>query len=294
MDSIDLHIHSKVSDGYLSPEKLISKAYSEGIRHIALTDHNRIHTNIEYLRTIYPDMEIISGSEISGEWFTKSGEKKEIHVIGLFLDQTEELKEFLEKNCDNGIERLEQMLKILSDYGINFDGCLTYQHFKSRFFPDRTFIGRVQLAQVAVSEEFSYASTVDEFMDEFIGDYGKRRAYVPSNHVFASLQTVVEKIHENSGIAILAHPKSFKLTDENELIEYFQSIGGDGMECWYSHYSYDECKKLEQISIENGLLPSCASDYHGNRGTDEQLGHYPVKYLEKLRERHLYYKQRNK
>lgn len=287
---IDLHIHTILSDGILTPQEIINNAYSEGIRHIALTDHNKIHTNLDELRLLHEDMEIISASEISSEWYTPSGEKKEIHVVGLYLDQTDSFKAFMDRNNDDGIDRLEKMLAALKECGVTFGGCLTYQDFRSRYFPDRSFIGRMQLSKIAVQE--GWAASVDEFMDEYIGDYGKRRAYVPSTHNFAPLAEVIRTVHEASGVAVLAHPKSYKLSDEDVaiLIDQFKEAGGDAMECYYSKYPETVSAELEQTAEQKGLLVSCASDYHGNRVVANYLGHYPEKYIHPLRERHQYYK----
>lgn len=290
---IDLHTHTLLSDGVLTSREVVAKAYGEGIRHIALTDHNRIHTDMEQLRALYTDMEIISASEISAAWLSPSGENKEIHIVGLYLEQTDVLKEFLQTNCDNGIGRLENMLVALAKCGVVFNGYLTYQDFKSRYYPERTFIGRPQLAEIAIRE--GYASTVDQFLDEYIGDYGHKRAYVPSSHAFATVSEVISVIHKADGVAILAHPMSYKLSEPeiHYLIDQFVSSGGDGMECLFSRYSSEKCAFLVQIANENDLLISCASDFHGNRGPNESMGHYPAKYLDALRKRHDYYVMRN-
>lgn len=291
---IDLHTHTVLSDGVLTASELVEKAYREGLSHMALTDHNRLHTDLTQLSMLHPDLELISASEISAEWISPLGEKKEIHIVGLYLKQTDIFKEFLQTNCDDGISRLESMLAALAKCGVIFGDCLTYQDFKSRYYPKRAFIGRPQLAEIAVRE--GYASTVDQFLDEYIGDYGHKRAYVPSSHAFATVSEVISAIHNADGVAVLAHPMSYKLSEleMNYLIDQFVSSGGDGMECLYSRYSREKCDYLEQIAKERGLLISCASDFHGNRGTNESLGHYPVRYLDALRARHSYYVMRNK
>lgn len=290
---IDLHTHTVLSDGILTAHKLVEKAYGEGIRHIALTDHNRLHLDLAQLRMQHPDLEIISASEISANWFSPSGEKKEIHIVGLYLEQTDGLKEFLKTNCDDGIERLENMLTALVKCGIDFNGCRTYQSFKSRYYPERVFIGRPQLAEIAVRE--GYASTVDQFLDEYIGDYGLKKAYVSSSHAFATMPEVIDVIHKASGVAILAHPMSYNLSmpDIQCLVDQFISSGGDGMECFYGNYSVETCNLLEHTARRKGLLISCASDFHGNRGSNEHLGHYPVKHLDAIWERHLQYVHNN-
>ena len=292
-DYIDLHTHTSLTDGSMTPNALVAKANAEGLKHIALTDHNFIHTNLKSLRKQFSTIEIISGSEISASWPTTSG-KKEIHIVGLFLDEgNQHLQSFLSHNHDNGIQRLENMLERLAACGITLGGCSTYQDFHSRYYPERTFIGRVQLAEIVVKE--GYAATIDEVLDKYIGDYGKRLAYVPSNISFGSLYEVIKIIHSACGVAILAHPLSYKLADNEieNLINCFIASGGDGMECLYSRYPQTTRTALCQLAEQKEILISCGSDFHGNKDTNEHLGHYPGEYLEKIRKRHLYYAQHN-
>ena len=81
---IDLHTHTLLSDGNYSAEELIQMALDNNISHLAMTDHNKIHIDIEKLRVRYPDIELISASEISAEYRTSRGERREVHIVGLF------------------------------------------------------------------------------------------------------------------------------------------------------------------------------------------------------------------
>ena len=96
MDYFDAHIHTSYSDGNYSVDEVIRMAADEsGIRHLAITDHNKLLPNLNEIRNKYPNIEIISGSEISAEYYTSNAERKEIHIVGLFLEHTNELISFL-------------------------------------------------------------------------------------------------------------------------------------------------------------------------------------------------------
>ncbi len=287
---IDLHTHTLLSDGNYSAEQLIQMALDNNISHLAMTDHNKVHTDIEKLRVQYPDIELISASEISSKYITSRGEQREVHIVGLFLEQTEYLKSFLRENCDDGKSRVTKILKKLKQQGVDL-GCESWEELHDCYFPERKHIGRPQIASVIVKK--GYADSVDGAMDTYIGDYGERRAFVQSDHKFADMQSVVEMIHCASGCAVLAHPLSYKLSEDEiiELIKYFKNRGGDAMEVYYRHYSNEDSKKLQMLADQYGFLASCGSDFHGKRSGDRLNHNFPAQYLEALRRKHMEYKK---
>ena len=286
---IDLHTHTLLSDGEYSPFELIRMAQFVNIGHLAITDHNRILENIDNLRNTYSDIEIISGSEISSQYYTANGEKKEIHIVGLFLEHTNQLKHFLKHNRDDGSARITAMLLKLADCGVELN-CSSYEELKKIYFPERHNIGRPQLAGLIMKKGF--AKTVDEAMDIYIGDYGDRLAYVPSEFNYFDIVTAIDMIHRSSGVAVLAHPLSYKLTHEEvvQLVSYFKNAGGDGIEVLYGSYDNVARSRIEMLAKDFSLLASCGSDYHGNRNTDRMDHCFPDKYLEALRERSMWYR----
>lgn len=289
MDYFDAHIHTSYSDGNYSVDEVIKMAADEGsIRHLAITDHNKLLPNFNEIRKKYPNIEIISGSEISADYHTAEGEKKEIHIIGLFLEQTNELKDFLAKNTPDNRFRIEAMIKKLAECGVDIR-YKTYDEFRKHYFPDRDMIGRPQLAAVIARE--GYAPSAELAMDMYIGDYGERLAYVPNPHTFADMKSVINNIHIAEGVAILAHPLSYNLSDDEviALVKHFKASKGDAMEVYYSRYDKEKRQILARIANENNLLYSCASDFHGNRVSDRLDNHFPAIYLDKLREKRLDY-----
>lgn len=286
MDYFDAHVHTSYSDGNYSAVELIRKASEEGgISHLAITDHNRLLTNIESLRKQFPTMELISGAEISAEYYTSNGERKEIHIVGLFLNQTDELISFLANNSPDIKIRFEAMLEKLCECGVDL-GYKTYEGFRSHYYPERENLGRPQLAAIIASK--GYASSAEEAMDIYLGDHGEKRAYVPNPHHFADIESVINSIHKATGVAILAHPLSYNLSIDKviALIKTFKSLNGDAMEVFYSRYNEEQRQFLAWLATENNLLFSCASDFHGTHITDHLDNHFPTVYLDKLREKH--------
>lgn len=289
MDYFDAHIHTSYSDGNYSVDEVIRMAADEsGIRHLAITDHNKLLPNLNEIRNKYPNIEIISGSEISAEYYTSNAERKEIHIVGLFLEHTNELISFLLENTPDSKIRFEAMLGKLRECGVNLR-YRTFDSFRHHYYPERENLGRPQLAAVIARE--GYAPSAEAAMDMYIGDYGERRAYIPNPHTFADMRSVINIIHQAGGVAILAHPFSYNLSYDEvvALVRYFKALKGDAIEVYYSRYDKEKRRTLARIADENNLLYSCASDFHGGRVSDRLDNHFPAIYLDKLRKKRLEY-----
>ncbi len=287
---IDLHTHTLLSDGNYSESELIQMAMNNNISSLAMTDHNRIHVDIKQLQEKFPSIELISGSEISAEYMTSNGERREIHIVGLFLKQTEELKNFLAQNCDDGKARTNKILKKLKGQGVDL-GCDSWEKFHDMYFYEREFIGRPQIA--AIIAEKGYATSVDDAMDKYIGDYGKKIAFVENTFEFSDIKRVIEMVHRVGGCCVLAHPLSYKLPEYEviKLIRDFKMAGGDAMEVFYGHYSKEDSERLGKLAEQYMLLKSCGSDFHGKREGDRLDHNFDEKYLDGLRKRHMKYKK---
>ena len=286
MDYFDAHVHTNYSDGDYSVDEVIKMAVDKGgIKHLAITDHNKLLPNLNELRKKNPNLELISGSEISAEYYTSNRERKEIHIVGLFLTHTNELISFLANNTPDIKIRFEAMLEKLNECGVNL-GYKTFEGFRSHYYPERENLGRPQLAAIIAKK--GYATSVEQAMDFFIGDYGDRLAYVPNPHTFADMASVINIIHKAGGVAILAHPFSYDLSYDEviALVRHFKAEKGDAIEVFYSRYNREKRQILARIADRKNLLYSCASDFHGNRDTDRLDNHFPVEYLDKLREKH--------
>ena len=80
----DLHLHTNLSDGSLSPLDLVKLAKRRGLRCISVTDHDTLasyEATKPYAQEF--DMEIIPGIEISSVW-----QGRDVHILGYFCDPT--------------------------------------------------------------------------------------------------------------------------------------------------------------------------------------------------------------
>ena len=83
---IDLHVHSNASDGTFTPTQLVTEAKKAGLSAFALTDHDTTDGVAEAaMAAEKAGIELVPGVELSTEY-----EGKEIHVLGLYIDITNE------------------------------------------------------------------------------------------------------------------------------------------------------------------------------------------------------------
>ncbi|MDD7390463.1 MAG: PHP domain-containing protein [Lachnospiraceae bacterium] len=284
----DLHTHTRLSDGMLSPDELIEEAKKAGIRALAITDHNLDCEDYEGLSAKHPDMELIRGSEISCFYRTSSGEDKELHVVALDYDPENVLmKQIFRKNAYDRKPYVEAILAKLRENGIDLG---SYETLKAAH-PETHHLGRKQIADTM--KEQGYTKTVDEGFDIYIGNFGERRAYVKNPFTYASLEEVVKAIIAAKGVPVLAHLFYYGLSEEEnrELLEHFSSItGGIGaMEVEYGRYTRSQRDELKKYAAEYGLMESAASDFHGQSETQSLENGFPYEIYEKMKEQRKWY-----
>jgi hypothetical protein len=149
-----------------------------------------------------------------------------------------------------------------------------------------TYLGRPQVAKALT--DAGYVSSPDEAMDEFIGDFGKRRAWVanPNKNNYCSVDEVIDAIIQAKGLAILAHLYYYKLNEleAHNLLKYFSEKTGlmGGLETEYRVYSEKQRYKLRHLADIYQLFPSAASDFHGIYATDGLDNHFPFAIYENI------------
>lgn len=276
---IDLHTHTTLSDGALTPEKLVRAAYAAGIRVLAITDHNIVCKDLPLLRVLVPGMELVLGCEFSCR---EPDIATEIHVVGLNFDpEHPAIVSVLRRNQLDRRPRVEAILRRLrEECGIDLG---SYEQLQAENSGSR-FIGRAHIAKKM--HRLGFVSSVDEAYRVYIGDYGEKRAFVEKNLDYAPLEDVVRAILAAGGIAILAHPLYYKLTWDRlkQLVAKFAALGGQGMEVLYAFYDEAQMADLADLACSNGLLPSAGSDYHGIRDGDFLGRAYPVSIYQALKE----------
>jgi hypothetical protein len=273
---IDLHVHSTASDGTVSPGQLVEEAKAAGLAAFALTDHDTV-AGIEEVKAAARecDIEVISGVELSTEF-----KEKEVHMVGLFLDETNPvLLSHLKTFRDNRDNRNEKMYQKLREEGFS----ITEEALQNRF-PDavltRAHVARFLLEQGAIR-------SMAEAFETYIGD--GCRCYVPREKITPA--EGISLIRSAGGVAVLAHPILYHMSDARlrELICHCKDAGLTGIEAIYSTYQPGDERYIRRLAAEYELKLSGGSDFHGSNKPDIRLGsgrghlHVPYALLEELR-----------
>ena len=254
---IDLHTHSCLSDGNLTPEALLTKAREAGIGILALTDHNATG-NLTALRAAFPELTLIQGAEITCRYA-----EQELHVVALGIDPDHPaIRRVLARNNPDRRPYLSAILDKLRGLGLDVG---TYDDIQAAN-PESRHFGRMQIAKEM--QRRGYVATADEAFDVYMGAHGQRLAYVANPLEYVSLEEGVEAILAAGGLPVLAHLYYCLLDAEGErtLVRRFKELAGDkaAMEVHYAAYSQAQRESLAAIADEFGLMHSCASDFHGN------------------------------
>lgn len=250
MNTVDLHTHSTYSDGTFTPKELIAYAKEKGLSAIALTDHDTVTGVSEAISySAEYGIEVIPGIEVSTEY-----EDTEIHIVGLFVDvNNKELLSALDNFRLGRQNRNKEMVDKLNAIGVN----INYNDVLAN--AGGGVITRAHIAQEIIKK--GYALSNNEVFDKYIGK--NKPAYVKRKVM--TWQDTISLIIKSGGIAVLAHPLLYKLSDKRlEMIVSQLSANGLGaIEAYYSTHSPRDVKYIKELALKNRLKLSGGSDFHG-------------------------------
>ena len=259
----DLHCHSVVSDGTLTPEALAARAKNNGVELWALTDHDEI-SGVERAAAAarQQGLNYLTGAEIS---VTFAGET--VHIVGLGFDANNaNLKDGLHNTRGGRSQRAMEMSDGLAKVGIKdaFEGAL-------KFVGNPELISRTHFARYLV--ESGVCSETHEVFRKYLTE-GKP-GYVP--HRWATLRDAVTWITEAHGVAVIAHPGRYKFTPNEEyaLFTEFKAHGGLAVEVVTGSHTTQEYVKYAETAREFGLAASRGSDFHSPDESRTDLGSLP-------------------
>lgn len=259
----DLHCHSVVSDGTLTPQELAARAQRNHVALWSLTDHDEVG-GIAAAReaALALGLPFLAGVEISVSW-----QDKTIHIVGLGIDeQHPELIAGLQKTRGGREARAREIARQLEVAGIpnTFEGALS--HVGNPDLISRSHFAR-HLVEIGVCEN------VPEVFRRYLTE-GKP-GYVP--HEWATLQNAVQWIRNAAGIAIIAHPARYGLSPalERMLFAEFKRAGGQGVEVTTSAHTAPEIEHFAQVALDWDLFGSRGSDFHCPTESRIDLGTLP-------------------
>ena len=259
----DLHCHSIISDGTLTPEALAARAKANGVELWALTDHDEVsgqHRALEAAQTL--GLPYLTGTEISVTFANET-----VHIIGLGFDPYDAaLVQGLHDTRGGREERAREMAASLAKVGIHdaFEGAL-------KFVGNPELISRTHFARFLV--EAGVCRETNEVFRKYLTE-GKP-GYVP--HRWATLKNAVSWITQAQGVAVIAHPGRYNLTPNEEyaLFSEFKAHGGQGVEVVTGSHTRQEFVKYAETAQEFGLAASRGSDFHSPDESRTDLGALP-------------------
>ena len=259
----DLHCHSVVSDGTLTPETLAERAKTNGVELWALTDHDEIGGQQRAAAAAKAlGLPYLTGTEIS---VTFAGET--VHIVGLGFDPDDAaMLQGLHNTRGGREQRAREMSDSLDKAGIHgaYEGAL-------KFVGNPELISRTHFARFLV--ESGVCRETNEVFRKYLTE-GKP-GYVP--HRWATLQNAVSWITQAQGIAVIAHPGRYNFTPNEEyaLFTDFKAHGGQGVEVVTGSHTKAEYLKYAETAKEFGLAASRGSDFHSPDESHTDLGALP-------------------
>lgn len=263
--NVDLHSHSTVSDGLLTPQALVRRAHANGVDLFALTDHDEVDgLAVARAEAEAVGLAFVTGVEISVTW---RGDHT-IHILGFDFDATHRaLVDGIAGVRAGRDRRARQMSDELDKAGIHgaYEGALKYVSN-----PD--LISRSHFARYIV--EAGHAKEVKSVFDHWLAK--DKPGYVP--HVWATLAQAVSWVSQAGGLAVIAHPGRYRISKQElrELVAEFVAAGGQGIEVLSGSHSADQTRETARLAREFKLLASCGSDYHGPGESWMDIGKMPA------------------
>ena len=259
----DLHCHSVVSDGTLTPEALARRAQVNGVELWSLTDHDEIGgQTAAQLAAKSMGLSYLTGVEISVSFASKT-----VHIVGLGFDPNNaQMQTGLKATRGGREERAKEMSQQLERVGIAnaFEGALQYAGNPDLI--SRTHFAR-HLVQSGVCQD-----TSEVF----------RRFLTPGHpgfveHRWASLSDAVTWIRQAQGVAVIAHPGRYDFTPNEEfaLFTEFKAHGGQAIEVVTGSHTPDEYVEYAAMAQEFDLAASRGSDFHSPSESRIDLGALP-------------------
>jgi predicted metal-dependent phosphoesterase TrpH len=250
MLKVDLHCHSNVSDGVLTPAAVARYAHQAGVDVWALTDHDEIG-GIAAARVAAEQhgMRFVPGVEISITW---GGET--VHIVGVQVDETDAaLVQGLADTREGRDARGREIGLQLEKAGIPgaYEGALA-------FVDNPALMSRTHFARFLVQE--GYCASTAEVFRKYLSD-GKP-GFVP--HRWASLADALKWIHGAGGVAVIAHPGRYRFTplQQGALFDEFKDLGGKAIEVVTGSHTPDQYPEYAQLANAYGFLASRGTDFH--------------------------------
>lgn len=246
---IDLHLHSRASDGALTPAELVALAATRGVRMLALTDHDCTDGLAEAAQAASDNaVRFIPGVEISVSW-----QNQTLHIVGLDIDATAgALQQGLVRLQSLRDSRAQEIGRRLAKRGI-----------EDAYAGARELAGDAEITRTHFARHLQASGHVNTFQEAF-KRFLQRGKPGHVSVTWASLEQCIGWIHDAAGHAVLAHPLRYGMTRTRLLraLAAFKEAGGDGIEVVCGRANRDELMNAAHLASRFELAGSVGSDFH--------------------------------
>ena len=271
---IDLHIHTNMSDGSLSPKEVIDTAVKNGVKVIAIADHDTIDAYNDELFNYAEERNLIliPAVEISTK-IKKCG----IHVLGYNFDLNN--SNFREKLCSlrnarhdylyNVSEKIKELGYIINTDELDKIEAVTKAHIAMDVVSN---CENNELLQKTFGHIPSKGEFIETIMNEGCPAYVKKATISPSE--------ASDLIRSAGGKVVLAHPVAYKYEDgltDDDILELVKDMKAEAIEANYLYVDrndnkIDECEHWRAFAKENNLISTVGSDFHNEDGLRPVIG----------------------
>lgn len=248
MKHVDLHTHTRYSDGTSDPRQVVMDAALKGLEAIAITDHD-ITSGIPEAQDEAREfgIEVVPGVEVSTTKY---------HILGYGFDiENPVLQDMLRESREYQTETVKKRIEILQSAGIP----ITYEKVLAAYPHSR--LGKMNIIYTMIRDPECIAKlgrlSGDEIFETYLAK-GKIGAHVDGQKSIKS-RDAINTIHAAGGIAIVAHP--FKQAKEASELDRMIDRGIDGIEIQPNYNGRNE--PFIEYARQHGLMTTYGSDYHG-------------------------------
>lgn len=248
---LDLHVHTTISDGLLSPEEIVKTAYRMKYKILGITDHDSL-SGIDRARAaaVNYGLEIIPGCELTSYYY-----KSEIHILGYFIEPNNNVfNDYLKKFKETRHDRAREMVKKLNKLGIKIDFQEMIKNVNSEA------LGRPHIAREIVKKGF--ASDVQSAFENYL--LPGSPAYVPKFSI--NPKEIIQLILKAGGVPVFAHP--YYYFNFEAIIQKLISYGLKGIEVYHSFHTPVLARKFKKTAEKYGLIITGGSDAHSEPNGD--------------------------
>ena len=270
---IDLHIHSKYSDGTYFVKEILEEAERKNIEIISITDHDTVEAYKE-LKNI-DIQKFYSGKIITGCEFKCLYEKYKlpIEILGYGFN-IKEVDSELNSNKNEIIQNryLEKLKDIGNRIGLEFDKKLEI-NYENDSYASAVFEREINsYPNNKKILEYNHISIKENFYREAQSNPNSI-FYIDETKDYLNANIIIDLIHKAGGMAFLAHPFVYPIDNTLEKLEEFvNEYNIDGIECYYSLFTNNQISQLEKICKKHHLYMSGGTDFHGEKKPDIDLG----------------------